>query len=111
MNVVSTERGPKWKSQMNRSQKNVVLNDHGLKWSWSQMNRSKMKIVSNVVVSNDLVSIVMEPSESACFSDKFTVKFVGTPTTKPNLLIAGRWPTLLNSIDMPFKSPENNWKN
>jgi len=47
MNVVSNECGLKWMW----SQMNVVSNDCGLKWMWSQMN-----VFSNEVVSNDWVS-------------------------------------------------------
>ena len=74
VNVVSNELGLKWLwsqmkwSRMNRCQmmqvlyecglknrglKRMVSNERGLKWTWSQMN----------VVSNDLVSIVMEPGK------------------------------------------------
>ena len=44
-----------------RSQMNAVSNECGLKRMWSQMNRSQMNVVSNVVVSNELVAIFMEP--------------------------------------------------
>jgi len=69
MDVVSTERGPKWRSlkwrslkwmwsQIKTSHMNVVSNEQvskerGLKWSWPQMNWSKLNVVSNVVVSNE----------------------------------------------------------
>ena len=106
MNVVSNEYGLKWMwPQMNvasndcglkwmQSQMNAVSNECGLKWLWSQMkksqmnrsqmnrsqmNRSQINMVSNVMVSNvmvsnqrglkwmvsnELVSIVMEPVQT-----------------------------------------------
>ena len=35
------------------SQMNVVSNECGLKLMWSQMNRSQMNVVSNVLVTNE----------------------------------------------------------
>jgi len=71
--VTSTfHRGVKWMW----SQRNMVSNECGLSWMWSQMNRSHMNVVSNEcsqmnvvpnlkilkwMVSNELVSIAMEP--------------------------------------------------
>ena len=59
---------------MNVIQTNVVSNDCGLKWTWSQMNVVSNEQVSNVVVSdecglkwmvsNELVSIVCTPGQA-----------------------------------------------
>jgi len=55
---------------MNVALNELVSNECGLKWMWSQMKRSQMNVVSNAwsqmnclkwMVSNELVSIVMEP--------------------------------------------------
>jgi len=61
MNVVSNECGLKWLW----SQMNVVSNEYGLKWLWSQMNLVSDECGPKWMVSNELVSIVMEPSQSA----------------------------------------------